>query len=414
MHSSPNASRTDVRFGAAAAVTTRRKKASDRWWRISDDKIKEARTSDVLTGLRPITLLNDDLLKDYIGRYRALTRFEVMFARLKRIGEDGKLVCYDIKCLWQFQIFLSTIVDLDAGVDDCDNCKMLPITSRPDIMSYHALVNMRALTRPVSNSIAHTHISQKSAFASSSTTTRAAGAVAVAVAAAPPIALSTIALPIAECGPQWVRAGEDVQQKRQQKRDTQQKPKPRRQTVSSKIVVEKLTKNVTEAHLREIFGSYGRIESVDLPLNRQFMTNRGTAYILYDHPSGSESAIAHMHEAQLDGAVITVSIVLPRRAFSRSPPPGRSSRGGPPQPPPSSMRNLPPPQPSRGDEEALGWAARRAEDGARPATLAILATVAAALGLEAGLLVEVDMVGDGNIIAFCGRIGGGIGDFLKL
>ncbi|ETI22256.1 hypothetical protein G647_06329, partial [Cladophialophora carrionii CBS 160.54] len=73
---------------------------------------------------------------------------------------------------------------------------------------------------------------------------------------------------------------------------------------SSKIVVEKLTKNVTEAHLREIFGSYGRIESVDLPLNKQFMTNRGTAYILYDHPSGSESAIAHMHEAQLDGVSI--------------------------------------------------------------------------------------------------------------
>ncbi|RMD41702.1 hypothetical protein DV735_g3467, partial [Chaetothyriales sp. CBS 134920] len=77
---------------------------------------------------------------------------------------------------------------------------------------------------------------------------------------------------------------------------------------SSKIVVEKLTKNVTEAHLSEIFGTYGRIESIDLPLNRQFMTNRGTAYILYDHPSGSESAIAHMHEAQLDGAVITIAI----------------------------------------------------------------------------------------------------------
>ncbi|OQV10502.1 RNA recognition motif aka RRM, RBD, or RNP domain-containing protein [Cladophialophora immunda] len=74
---------------------------------------------------------------------------------------------------------------------------------------------------------------------------------------------------------------------------------------SSKIVVEKLTRNVTEAHLREIFGSYGRIESIDLPLNKQFMTNRGTAYILYDHPSGSESAIAHMHEAQLDGVVIS-------------------------------------------------------------------------------------------------------------
>ncbi len=38
---------------------------------------------------------------------------------------------------------------------------------------------------------------------------------------------------------------------------------------SSKVVVEKLTKNVTEAHLREIFGSYGEIDRLDLPVNRQ-------------------------------------------------------------------------------------------------------------------------------------------------
>ena len=57
------------------------------------------------------------------------------------------------------------------------------------------------------------------------------------------------------------------------------------------------------------------------------MTNRGTAYIVYNDTPDAEAAIAHMHEAQLDGAVISVSIVLPRRKFSRSPPPAR--RGGP-------------------------------------------------------------------------------------
>lgn len=78
-------------------------------------------------------------------------------------------------------------------------------------------------------------------------------------------------------------------------------------------------------------------------------TNRGTAYIIYFDTSDAEAAIAHMHEAQVDGAVISVSVVLPRRKFSRSPPPARRGvptferfdprgpfsggyRGGPPPP----------------------------------------------------------------------------------
>lgn len=91
------------------------------------------------------------------------------------------------------------------------------------------------------------------------------------------------------------------------------------------------------------------------------MTNRGTAYILYYDYVHAEAAISHMHEAQLDGAVLNVSIVLPRRTFSRSPPPitrpgrgdfGRGGRGGPPPdggryPPPGRFRS-PPPPPRRG------------------------------------------------------------------
>ncbi|KAK5655993.1 hypothetical protein OQA88_5131 [Cercophora sp. LCS_1] len=85
------------------------------------------------------------------------------------------------------------------------------------------------------------------------------------------------------------------------------------------IVVERLTKNINEDHIREIFGQYGEIEDLDLPISRQYGTNRGTAYILYTHEADAESAIAHMHEAQLDGAVINVSIVLPRRKLSPGP-----------------------------------------------------------------------------------------------
>ncbi|SPO00254.1 uncharacterized protein DNG_03099 [Cephalotrichum gorgonifer] len=86
------------------------------------------------------------------------------------------------------------------------------------------------------------------------------------------------------------------------------------------IVVERLTKNITEAHLYEIFGQFGHIRDLDLPMNRQFNTNRGTAYILFSHEPDAETAIAHMHEAQIDGATVNVSIVLPRRKMSPPPP----------------------------------------------------------------------------------------------
>ena len=80
----------------------------------------------------------------------------------------------------------------------------------------------------------------------------------------------------------------------------------------------------------------------------------------------AETAIAHMHEAQIDGAVINVSIVLPRRKFSASPPPSRRlqahidryndrgppyPRGPPPAPPPRyrspPRRRYSPPPPRR-------------------------------------------------------------------
>ncbi|KAF1732914.1 hypothetical protein CRV24_006807 [Beauveria bassiana] len=62
------------------------------------------------------------------------------------------------------------------------------------------------------------------------------------------------------------------------------------------------------------------------PARERFLgTNRGTAYILYDHEADAEAAIANMHEAQVDGAIIHVSIVLPRRKLS--PPPPTARRG---------------------------------------------------------------------------------------
>ncbi|CAA9966753.1 RNA-binding protein [Pyrenophora teres f. maculata] len=95
------------------------------------------------------------------------------------------------------------------------------------------------------------------------------------------------------------------------------------------VVVEALTRNVKEDHVREIFGKYGVIKDLRMPMNPTFNINRGVAYILYEEVDEAERAIAKMHDAQLDGARIQVSIVLPKRRFSQTPPPAR--RGPPPR-----------------------------------------------------------------------------------
>jgi RNA-binding protein with serine-rich domain 1 len=71
-------------------------------------------------------------------------------------------------------------------------------------------------------------------------------------------------------------------------------------------------------------------------------TNRGTAYILYTSEADAEAAIAHMHESQIDGAVINVSIVLPRRKFSPSPPLARRGANIDPRGPASASFRVPP------------------------------------------------------------------------
>ncbi|KAI1328654.1 hypothetical protein F5Y16DRAFT_146219 [Xylariaceae sp. FL0255] len=128
---------------------------------------------------------------------------------------------------------------------------------------------------------------------------------------------------------------------------------------STKIVVEKLSKNIREEHLDEIFGRYGSIRDLDLPISRQSGTNRGTAYILYVHEADAEAAIAHMHEAQLDGAVINVSIVQPKRKFS--PPPPTASRGAniDPRNPGPQFRGGPPRGPGAGNGRFGGGRAAR-------------------------------------------------------
>ncbi|RIB12106.1 hypothetical protein C2G38_1904644, partial [Gigaspora rosea] len=77
------------------------------------------------------------------------------------------------------------------------------------------------------------------------------------------------------------------------------------------IQVSKLTKNVTDSHLQEIFGSYGRIRTIEMAnmlelyISLLGQMNKGTAFIDYDTRAEAEKAISYMDGGQLDGAVLS-------------------------------------------------------------------------------------------------------------
>ncbi|CAG8584577.1 16995_t:CDS:2 [Funneliformis caledonium] len=86
----------------------------------------------------------------------------------------------------------------------------------------------------------------------------------------------------------------------------------------TKILVNKLTKNVTDAHLNEIFGAFGRIHRVEMALDDKCKAE-------------AERAISYMDGGQLDGSELSCTFV-PRRPISPLPPRRRGGRfNSPPQ-----------------------------------------------------------------------------------
>ena len=81
-----------------------------------------------------------------------------------------------------------------------------------------------------------------------------------------------------------------------------------------------LCRNVKNEHLREIFGVYGKLRSVELQVDPRANLSKGFAYIQYEDPEHAEGAVISMNEGQVDGNVIHVSYVLvdniPRRSMS--------------------------------------------------------------------------------------------------
>ncbi|KAK2466510.1 hypothetical protein APHAL10511_002152 [Amanita phalloides] len=86
------------------------------------------------------------------------------------------------------------------------------------------------------------------------------------------------------------------------------------------VIVTNLTRNVVESHLQTIFGFYGQIAKVDLPLFGKSGQNRGKAALEFSDAISAQQAASHMDGGQLDGAILKVELSdLPIRTRSRSP-----------------------------------------------------------------------------------------------
>ncbi|KAI8850793.1 hypothetical protein BC829DRAFT_142281 [Chytridium lagenaria] len=80
---------------------------------------------------------------------------------------------------------------------------------------------------------------------------------------------------------------------------------------SKKLVVQNLTRHVTEKHLDEVFGRWGKIASIKMPLVERLTINKGFAYVEYESTKSAGDAAIRMNGGQLDGVTLTVSIVRP-------------------------------------------------------------------------------------------------------
>jgi RNA-binding protein with serine-rich domain 1 len=73
----------------------------------------------------------------------------------------------------------------------------------------------------------------------------------------------------------------------------------------TKLHVGKLTRNVTEEHVREIFGHYGALVGCSLAVDPRVSLPKGYAVVEFDAAEDAARAMDYMDGAQLDGNVIT-------------------------------------------------------------------------------------------------------------
>jgi RNA recognition motif-containing protein len=87
--------------------------------------------------------------------------------------------------------------------------------------------------------------------------------------------------------------------------------------MSTNIFVGNLPFSATEDQLRDLFGTYGQVESVNLITDRETGRLRGFGFV--EMASGGNEAIAALDQRDLDGRQLNVNPARPREERSSRP-----------------------------------------------------------------------------------------------
>jgi RNA recognition motif-containing protein len=87
--------------------------------------------------------------------------------------------------------------------------------------------------------------------------------------------------------------------------------------VATNIYVGNLPFSASPEAIRDLFSTYGTVESVNLITDRETGRLRGFGFV--EMSSGGEEAIAALHQHELDGRQLTVNLAKPRQERERRP-----------------------------------------------------------------------------------------------
>ncbi len=91
--------------------------------------------------------------------------------------------------------------------------------------------------------------------------------------------------------------------------ETKQKAK------QGRIIVRNLIFDMREHHLKKTFARFGKIESIDVPLNNTNNQNRGFGFIEFSAKQEAQAAITAMNDSLFKGRKITVEFSLPKASY---------------------------------------------------------------------------------------------------